>query len=92
VSRPYEAFLFRILLIVASKAHVYPTRHWAGLCGSGAGSVPSGCSRSFEAEYLFVNFTNQAIGGTTFTVIENVMRGGAGEVISVARSSSKRAG
>jgi outer membrane immunogenic protein len=31
---------------------------------------------SVKAEYLFVDFTNQGIGGATFTVNENVMRGG----------------
>jgi outer membrane immunogenic protein len=31
---------------------------------------------SVKAEYLFVDFTNQGIGGATFSVIENVMRGG----------------
>ena len=31
---------------------------------------------SVKAEYLYVNFNNQTIGPGTFTVIENIVRGG----------------
>ena len=35
-----------------------------------------GCRMSVKAEYLYISFNNQTIGPVTFTLIENVVRGG----------------
>jgi len=47
-----------------------------GWVGGGGVEYAISPNWSVKAEYLYVNFNNQTIGPGTFTLIENIVRGG----------------